>query len=40
MKHLLNLKLQEIQDKRIGVNAKMKQDIDKEQQHLTKPVSS
>ena len=46
MKHLLNLKLQEIQDKkqerntmRIGVNEEMKQDINKAQLNLTKPVS-
>ena len=44
MKHLLNLKLQDIQDKkqeritmRIGVNKEMKQDINKAQLNLTKP---
>jgi hypothetical protein len=39
MKHLLNPKLKDIQEKRIGVNAKTKHDINKEQLNLTKPVS-
>ena len=44
MNHLLNLKFQDIQDKkqerntmRIGVNEEIKQDINKAQLNLTKP---
>jgi hypothetical protein len=46
MKHLLNLKFQDIQDKKqerttmkIGVNEEMQQDINKAQLNLTKYVS-
>ena len=46
MKHLLNLKLQDKQDKkqernimRIGMNVEMKQDINKTQLNSNKPLS-